>query len=546
MKNSLPTSQITIWRHLALSALMAGYGAGLQAQTAPADAGRILRDEQARNRITAPPARADIPFNIDKPSIDKVPSGGPKMRVRSFRFVGNVAIDSDLLLAALIDAKDTELDLAGLRQLADRVSSIYRLEGYPFSQAFLPKQEVKDGVVVIEVVEGRYGKVDVTDKSGDQASLRPYLGELRSGDLIEERKLEQAILLMAEIPGVVVSPVFSPGTIPGTSDLSVGISRDESWRGSVRLDNHGLRYSGAHRLQAEASRPGLFRLGDKTSFNVMVTDENLLLGGVRYDYPLGSSGLRLNAGYARTDYQLGAGFEGFTGIADTWSAGLSYPVRRSQRTNLTLSLGADFRLLTDANMGVAYENRDVALLSAGLQFDHRDLFLGGGVSYGEIKITAGNVSSDVVSSVQGSFGKVNAQVARLQNAGKGFVVYGSVVAQASDRLLNSSESFSLGGVTGVRSYPNGEAQGSNGALAQLELRYEAGALTPYLFYDQGEIFSQNAVPSRSLGGIGPGVRYRAGNLMAEAACAWRTNGGESTSDSKQQDPRFWVSMGYRY
>ena len=49
----------------------------------------------------------------------------------------------------------------------------------------------------------------------------------------------------------------------------------------------------------------------------------LLLGGARYELPLSFSGLRAFAGYSRTDYQLGAGYQGFTGLADTWSAGLT-------------------------------------------------------------------------------------------------------------------------------------------------------------------------------------------------------------------------------
>lgn len=533
-------------RRLALAALIAGCGACLQAQTAPTDAGRILRDEQGRNRVPAPPAHAAVPFNIDLPTSAKTAPGGPKVLVTAFRFKGNAAIGSDLLELALADGKGGELDLAGLRALADRVTLIYREEGYPFSQAFLPKQEVKDGVVLIEVVEGRYGAVTVAGEHGAADAIRPYLDDLKSGELISERKLEQAILVVTEIPGVTVAPVFSPGSKPGESDLKVDATLSESWHGSVKADNYGGRYSGAYRLQVEADRAGLLRVGDKASFNAMVTDERLLLGGVRYDFPLDGSGLRGYAGYSRTDYQLGAGYEGFTGLADTWNAGLSYPLLRSQKTNLTLSLGVEYKLLRDDHLGATYESRDELIATAGLQFDRRDAFLGGGVTYGEAKVSSGNVSSDVASSVQGDFTKFNAQVARLQNAGKSFSLFGSLSAQASAQKLNAAESFSLGGATGVRSYPNGEAQGTGGALAQVELRYEAGSVTPYLFYDQGEVFAQHGQPSRSLGGVGLGARYRAGSLSAEAACAWKTNGGASTSDSHQQDPRLWVGMGYRY
>jgi len=547
MKTILPRNHpARAMRRLALAALIAGCGACLQAQTAPTDAGRILRDEQARGLPAAPPARAGVPLKIDEPTTGKVAPGGPRVLVKSFRFIGNTSIDSEMLRLALVDAAGQELDLAGLRTLADRITVIFRAEGHPFCQAFLPKQEVKDGVVAIEIIEGRYGKVAATGEQGVGEALQGYLGALKSGELILEDELQQTLLVMTEIPGVKISPVLSPGANPGASDLTVAVKPDKAWQGLVKVDNHGGRYSGRYRAQVAAERAGLFRVGDKVALNAMISDESLLLGGLKYDFPLGFSGLRAHVGYSRTDYQLGAGYEGFTGLADAWTAGLSYPLLRSQKTNLTLSLEAEYKKLQDQHLGATYENRDAVLAAAGLQFDTRDAAFGGGVTYGELKLSVGNISSDVATSIQGGFSKVNAQVARLQNVGTGFTFFGSLSAQAADRALNSSESFSLGGATGVRSYPNGEAQGTGGLLAQFELRYDVGPVTPYLFLDHGDIFAQHGQPSRSIGGVGLGARYRAGSLSAEAACAWKTNGGASTSDSKQQDPRLWLSMGYRY
>jgi hemolysin activation/secretion protein len=533
-------------RRLALAALIAGCGTCLRAQTAPTDAGRIVRDEQNLRRAAPPPAHANIPLKVDETVHVERPSGGPKVRVEAFRFVGNSGISSELLELALIDAKGTDLDLSGLRALADRVTMVYRDEGFLFSRAFLPKQEIKDGVVVIEVVEGRYGVVSATGDRGLGGALRPYLSALSSGELIEESQLEHVLLVMTEVPGLSLAPVFSPGGKPGTSDLNVGTIISDSWQGSVRLDNYGGRYSGAYRLQIDAERPWVFACGDKMSFNAMMTDESLLLGGVRYDVPINGSGLRGYFGYARTDYQLGAGYEGFTGIADTFSAGLSYPLLRSSKTNLSLVFGIENKLLTDRHVGTTYESRDAILASAGIQFDHRDTILGGGLTYGDFKLSAGNVSSDVATSVQGGFGKASVQVARLQNVSNGFTLSGAFSGQVSDTALNAAENFSLGGATSVRSYPNGEAQGTSGAIAQLELRYDATSVSPYLFCDQGKIFAQHGQISRSLGGVGVGVRYRAGSFSAEAACAWKTNGGDAVSDSRQRDPRVWVGMGYRY
>lgn len=534
-------------RRLAIAGLLiSSCDSFLYAQVAPTDAGRILRDEQNRNRSVAPPARASIPLKTQEPATAQDATGGPKIRVSSLRFVGNTALDAEKLLASLDISPDRELDLGQLRKLAERVTQVYRQAGYPFAQAVLPKQEIKEGVVVIEVIEGRYGSVAVTGDDRLAAHVEGYLGALKPGALIEENELQHALLVMSEVPGVTFSPVFSPGALGGTADLKVLASRDDDWHGSAKIDNYGVRFSGAYRLQLEATRAGLFRLGDKVGANLLVTDERLLLGGARYELPLSFSGLRAFAGYSRTDYQLGAGYQGFTGLADTWSAGLTYPLLRSRQTNLTLTFATEHKRLEDRYLGASYESRELTLATAGLQFDRRDAAFGGGLSYGELKLYGGNVSSDVAGSLQGGFTKANLSIARLQNVSEGFTLFGSLSAQVADRTLNAAESFSLGGAAGVRAFPNGEAQASRGALGQLELRYARGSLSPYLFYDQGRTSAQLTQAARSLGGAGLGLRFQSGSLSADAACAWKTKGGDAVSDSRQKDPRLWVSLGWRY
>jgi len=128
------------------------------------------------------------------------------------------------------------------------VTQVYRQAGYPFAQAVLPKQEIKEGVVVIEVIEGRYGSVAVTGDDRLAAHVEGYLGALKPGALIEENELQHALLVMSEVPGVTFSPVFSPGALGGTADLKVLASRDDDWHGSAKIDNYGVRFSGAYRL----------------------------------------------------------------------------------------------------------------------------------------------------------------------------------------------------------------------------------------------------------------------------------------------------------
>lgn len=62
--------------------------------------------------------------------------------------------------AALSDLIGQELGLSGLRKAAGRITEIYREQGYFLARAYLPAQDIADGVVRIAVLEGRFGAVD--------------------------------------------------------------------------------------------------------------------------------------------------------------------------------------------------------------------------------------------------------------------------------------------------------------------------------------------------------------------------------------------------
>ena len=121
-----------------------------------------------------------------------------------------------------------------------------------------------------------------------------------------------------------------------------------------------------------------------------------------------------------------------------------------------------------------------------LQFDHRDNGLGGGITFGSLVLTPGQLdlasgATDLLNT-EGSYQKVNLDVVRLQaTALNGLTVYGRASGQWADVNLDSSEGFSIGGMSGVRAYPSGEASGDTGWLAQLELRYQLGSLNPMCF-----------------------------------------------------------------
>lgn len=533
------------------------------AQQVP-DAGQILRD-------IAPPAieapRPGAALDLQAPGIMRATPGGAEVTVNAIRFAGNT-VYSDAELSTLVEESiGQSFDLAGLEGLAERISNHYRQTGYPFASALLAEQRLDDGTLIITLVEGRYGAVMTAgDHESFNAGAQKFLSQLEPGALIASDPLERATLILDDQPGVRIAPVIRPGQELGTGDLVVNVERDRRVTGDVGLDNHGGRYTGYHRARANLQINSPFMVGDQVALRTLASDRELYLGALSYNAPLGGSGLRGQVGVAHTSYSLAREFEALkaTGTATVYSAGLTYPLIRTQMTNLTLGGTGQYKALTDKVGATDTSNRKSSRsLPATLQFDHRDSLGGGGITFGALSWTPGQLhlnpslraGDSTTARTHGTFHKANLDIARLQVLPAGFSVYGQFSAQRANKNLDSSEGFSLGGPQGVRAYPASEASGDEGVLAQAELRYNVDtgldSLAPYVFFDAGGV-RVNADPwaagtnHRSLSGAGLGLRAAHNGITFTSSVAWRTSSDRPQSDTEDRRPTIWLSLGYTF
>lgn len=529
------------------------------AQQAP-DAGRIMQDIQLPQQVLPESLKLDLEA---PPAASGGRAEGPEVRLETLRFSGVTRVDEARLHALLAPALGHSYTLAGLRELADRVTRFYREQGYPFARAYLPAQRMSGGELTIDIIEGRYGKIGAkAADAGLAAGADRFLSGLGEGQVIEAQELERTVLILSDQPGIRIRPVVRPGEAVGTGNLEVEVEPTRSLEGRVSADNYGNRYSGKNRLLLEGNWNSPFMLGDRLSAAVLATEEETYFGSVGYSLPLGASGLRGDIGYAHSEYSLGGEFSRLkaTGEARVTTLGVSYPLIRSNRANLLLSAHYQYKDMKDEYRATGVSNEKSShTLPVTLQFDVRDGVFGGGITYGSLGWTHGKLKLDgqaqrtydrQTADSAGEFDKFNLDLTRLQALPAGFMLSARVAAQWAGKNLDSSEDFVLGGANGVRAYPQGEGVGDEGMLGQLELRYSMGEVMPYLFWDAGystinySEWTRGGDNYRSLSGGGVGVRLNYGKLSVDGAVAWRHQGGEAESDSQQKDPRVWLKLVY--
>jgi hemolysin activation/secretion protein len=565
--------------------LVAGSIGLAQAQALPQirpDAGTVL--DQTRE-LRSVPVRPQPPV----PTVSQPPRPGSavtSVAPAAFRFTGNSRQRSEVLARAVSGFVGKPLDTANLRDLLTAVEEVYRNAGYPAVVAFLPEQQVRDGIVEVAIVEGRLGRVRVESKSLTQVKpvvIDRVLGTLQAGAPINERDLERRLLLLQDLNGITaVNSELRPGQAVGESDLVVRVEDAPSrLRAAVDLDNAGSEATGALRLGANLRFNNALGVGDQFGVRLLVQEDRLTeLGRLSYILPVGPHGTKIGLGYTKVTYELGGSFANLnaSGRADSYSMFATHPFIRSTNINLFGQVVADYKFLSDTVAAVQprIENdKRVGSFKGGLFGDYRHR--NGGLSLGSVLVTNGTVdirgaqelaADRAGPGTQGRFTKLNYDLQTVQplvDLDGPLSVSLTMLGQIAGRNLTSAERLSLGGPAGVRAFPTGQLIVDEGMLFQGELRYAPrlgqvqpnllGTSTLALFYDYGRgsvchdaqaCSRGQATPtpeSNSIQGAGIGLRMsRPGSHLVRVDLAWRTGGDQVVAGESRGSPRLWVQL----
>lgn len=473
-----------------------------------------------------------------------------KITVNQLRVTGAKAYSEADLLALTGFQSGREFSLTDLRAMAARVADHYHRNGYFVAQAYLPAQDIVNGRVTIAVIEGQYGKISLNNQTNVSNNLAGnLLGGLNSGDPVTAAPLETRLLLLSDLPGVVVKSTLVPGASVGTSDLMVDLTPGRRVSGSIDADNAGNYYTGRYRLGATVNVNEPLGLGDVASLRVLTSGKGLNYARGSYQLQFGKA--TVGVAYSALEYELSRGaYEGvgYNGTVKITSLYGSYPLIRSRDNNLSAGLSYDDKTFEDKTNSTTYRDKKAQVLTASLYGDRRDSLGGGGVTGYSLALSAGNIDNSNPGEINGNFNKLGFSLSRLQRVTDTVSLSAVANGQLASKALDASEQMELGGMYGVRAYPEGEGYGDEGVVLNLEARMQMpkfsdsmpGQLQLIGFVDAGTVRAHGAGTRRTLSGAGVGFNWSDTNNFMVRAYYARKLGDEAATSAPDESGRFWI------
>lgn len=485
--------------------------------------------------------------------------------VTKVQIEGNQKIATAILHDLVKPLENKNNVLADLQLSAEQITQYYKKQGYFLAKAYLPKQKLENGILVIRVLEGQLGQVLLNNQSKiKDTTIQRFTDQIPHHQALQQQQSNQTLLLISDLAGVgQIQANLQAGEQTGQTDLVLDILGQPTWLGRIGIDNAGSSYTGKYRLSSYLESNSLLGYGEKLSAQLLGSNQDLVSGSLNARFPVTGMGLWLGGGYSRTEYELGEQFKQLdaTGTSENYNINLIYPLIRSQKTNLNLKLLAEKRKLFDELAATNTEtSKQIEASRISLNFSRMDDWgirgAKGGINQFELITTIGNLNIQSPSALnidrlsaktQGSFNKYELKLSRQQRLTTSSWLTSELYGQLASKNLDSAEKFSL---NQMRAYPAAEGLGDQGWGASINFYYQ---LTPwlntYLFQDVGRI-QQNKNPylsdknTRNLAstGIGFGGGYQ--DFDYNATLAWRNTSVAKSDQDKQ--PRLQFGIGWRF
>jgi hemolysin activation/secretion protein len=438
--------------------------------------------------VLAPLARGQAAGNAATPAA----SADPAFDILQFQVDGNTVLsvrDIERAVTPFLGPKRHFADVEGARKALE---DSYQKAGYQTVFVEIPEQRVAGGVVRLHVLEGRVGQSRVT------GSRYYSLGEIRAGaeqfapgSVPDFGRVQQELAQLNKLPDRQVSPILSPGRVPGTIDVSLSVKDSLPLHGDIEDDNHATPFTTENRTSASLHYDDLWQRQHSLALNYQLAPAAPAQTNVLYatylwrfdgvDDAVSLYGIRSNSNVAVVGGSTILGNAKIAGIR--WIHPLGSGQSGADSYFNSLTLGVDRKDFAQTN--IAAQTGDLDVLPPITYYPLSASF--GGTLVGDTG--SFNYSFGAVTAPRGILGNSDDKFRSRRVLGeasyvtwkpsvsadhwlaKRWSVYAILEGQWTNDPLIPNEQYVTGGADSVRGYKESEISGDRGAHATLEARF---------------------------------------------------------------------------
>lgn len=459
-----------------------------------------------------------------------------QVKVKELRIEGNSSLQTSEFADILESYQGKLLSFEDIRRVAEAIVTRYRENDYLTVSAYLPEQDLTDGVVTIQVIEAKIGEVTVEgakyyDPAYVEWMFEPALDRQEKGEMPKRSEIQRQLLLLNDNMDLNVRSVLRESDQEGVVDMILQVQDERPIHFGIDYNNLGATTTGQNRLGGTFEWGNLSNRGDVLVFRYVESDllnantSGLDLFTIGYNAPLNNNGTNFEFSYANSAFQVGQELQilDIRGEADVFRAGVRHKLIRSTDANLDLAAGFVWQDIQNTILGQQFSRDHLREITLGVSGDWAS---GAGRNYGSLFLTqdlgsvlGGMSPNDPLSSrgVGGGFTKLKLDLSRVQKINDFSYLILRGATQGAFSGLPYAEQFGLGGISTVRGYDQSVYLGDTGYNLSAEIRFapiegnrqlfEVGA-----FIDHGAAAVKNPlageIPNASLTGAGMTFQFR--------------------------------------
>ena len=439
-------------------------------------------------------------------------------------------------IAAIVEAyRGKRLNYAAIRNITQAITDFYVSKGYITSGAYLPEQEIVDGVIHIQVIEGKLESINIDGlKNLQEDYVRSFISSRKSSQPLNVKTLEDDLKLLRQDASIKdIKAELVRGTQPHLSVLLLEVAEISPFETGLSFDNYRSPSIGEFQGTIAIGYRNLIGISDRFSAQYNLT-EGFDAYSLGYTMPLNYQRGNFSLEYRNGDSKIIEVFEdaGIRAEYDTFSVQYRQPIIYEPEREVTLGIGfakknSETFILDDEPYSFitgTEQNRSATsilkLTGDWIERSQSAVFaLNSEINIG-LDVFNSTVDENAPDGIFFSW-LGQAQWTQALNRERNLLLVTRLVTQLTPHSLLPLEQFTLGGAGTVRGYRQNQEIGDNAVVGTIEIyvpligdRFNEHNLNLIPFFDGGTVWNNSNNEAEALASLGIGLNWQFKNWLS--------------------------------